>query len=52
MDTASPTAVPQAALTGKLIGWAITFLMANLGWAFFCMDLPTALFFFRRLFLG
>lgn len=37
---------------GKLFGWGITFVMANLGWAFFCMDLPTATFFFRRLFLG
>jgi alginate O-acetyltransferase complex protein AlgI len=26
-----------------------TFLWVNLGWAFFCMDLPTAAVFFRRL---
>ena len=26
--------------------WAFTFIMVNLGWAFFCMDLRTALFFF------
>jgi len=39
-------------LTGKLVSWALTFTMVNLGWAFFCMDLPTALFFLRRLFFG
>jgi len=27
-------------------------VMANLGWAFFCMDEHTALFFFKRLLLG
>ena len=32
--------------------WLATFVMANLGWAFFCMDVHTALFFFRRLLLG
>jgi alginate O-acetyltransferase complex protein AlgI len=32
--------------------WALTFVLVNLGWAFFCMDLPTAFFFFRRLFFG
>ncbi|HVV01618.1 MAG TPA: MBOAT family O-acyltransferase, partial [Verrucomicrobiae bacterium] len=30
---------------GKFASWALTFVMANLGWAFFCMDLHTALFF-------
>ncbi len=39
-------------MVGKLAAWALTFVLVNLGWAFFCMDLPTALFFFRRLFLG
>src|SRR2546423_1354116 len=42
----------RASVGGKIMGWALTFLLVNLGWAFFCMDLPTALFFFRRLFLG
>jgi alginate O-acetyltransferase complex protein AlgI len=37
---------------GQALSWALTFVMVNLGWAFFCMDLPTARFFFRRLFLG
>ena len=32
--------------------WALTFVLVNLGWAFFCMDLPTARFFFHRLLLG
>ena len=32
--------------------WLTTFVTANLGWAFFCMDVHTALFFFRRLLLG
>ncbi len=36
----------------KLASWAFTFVMVNLGWAFFCMDLPTATFFFRRLIFG
>jgi len=37
---------------GRIMSWALTFVMVNLGWAFFCMDLPTSLYFFRRLFLG
>ncbi len=36
----------------KFLSWALTFSMVNLGWAFFCMDISTALFFFQRLFLG
>jgi alginate O-acetyltransferase complex protein AlgI len=39
-------------LVPKIASWLLTFLLVNLGWAFFCMDLPTALFFFRRLFFG
>jgi hypothetical protein len=35
-----------------LASWAITFVAVNLGWAFFAMDFPTALLFFRRLILG
>ncbi len=42
----------QGSLAGKLVSWAITFVMVNLGWAFFCMDLPTSMFFLRRLFAG
>ncbi|HWD91999.1 MAG TPA: MBOAT family O-acyltransferase [Verrucomicrobiae bacterium] len=37
---------------GTLAAWAITFVTVNLGWAFFCMDLPTAAFFLKRLFCG
>jgi alginate O-acetyltransferase complex protein AlgI len=32
--------------------WALTFVSVNLAWAFFSMDVRTALFFFRRLSLG
>jgi alginate O-acetyltransferase complex protein AlgI len=32
--------------------WLLTFTCVNLGWAFFCMDLPTAGLFFKRLLLG
>jgi alginate O-acetyltransferase complex protein AlgI len=35
-----------------MVAWAITFVTVNLGWAFFCMDLPTATFFLKRLFGG
>jgi alginate O-acetyltransferase complex protein AlgI len=42
-----PPSVP-----GTLLAWAITFVTVNLGWAFFCMDLPTAAFFLKRLFGG
>jgi len=45
-------AVPSAPLLGKVANWLLTFILVNLGWAFFCMDLPTAVFFLRRLFLG
>jgi alginate O-acetyltransferase complex protein AlgI len=34
---------------GRFAAWAATFCAVNLGWAFFCMDVPTALLFFRRL---
>jgi alginate O-acetyltransferase complex protein AlgI len=47
---------PQAArpptLLNQVLGAGLTFLAVTLGWAFFCMDLPTALFFFNRLFNG
>ena len=37
----------------RLLGhWALTYVAVNLGWAFFAMDMPTALFFYRRLLLG
>src|SRR5439155_9003516 len=36
----------------RITGWLLTYVSVNLGWAFFTMDLGTALFFFRRLLLG
>jgi alginate O-acetyltransferase complex protein AlgI len=42
----------SSTLLGKIAGWALTFFTVNIGWAFFCMDLPTAVAFFKRLFLG
>jgi alginate O-acetyltransferase complex protein AlgI len=44
-----PEALPRWAQIGS---WALTFVAVNLAWAFFCMDVHTAIFFFRRLFLG
>lgn len=38
--------------SARFASWALTFVTANLGWAFFCMDAHTALFFFHRLLLG
>jgi alginate O-acetyltransferase complex protein AlgI len=32
--------------------WLATLVLVNAGWAFFCMDLKTALLFFRRLVMG
>jgi alginate O-acetyltransferase complex protein AlgI len=40
------------ALVARLFSWFLTFLCVNFAWAFFCMDLHTAIFFFRRLILG
>ena len=45
-------AVGTPSRVGAVAAWALTFVSVNMGWAFFCMDLPTARFFFRRLFLG
>ena len=42
----TPTFVGQAA------SWGVTFAAVTLGWALFAMDLPTALFYYRRLILG
>jgi alginate O-acetyltransferase complex protein AlgI len=33
-------------------GWLYTYVSVNLGWAFFAMDIDTAMFFFRRLFVA
>jgi alginate O-acetyltransferase complex protein AlgI len=42
----------QPSMLALASSWALTFVCVNLAWAFFCMDVHTALFFFRRLFLG
>jgi alginate O-acetyltransferase complex protein AlgI len=42
----------EVSTAGMVMGWALTFTSVNLGWAFFCMDLPTARFFFQRLLIG
>jgi alginate O-acetyltransferase complex protein AlgI len=34
------------------VSWLFTFVLVNLAWAFFCMDLRTAVFYFHRLFVG
>lgn len=31
------------------VAWALTFISVNAGWSFFCMDMPTALLFWKRL---
>ena len=38
--------------TRRFTGWLLTYLSVNFGWAFFTMDMETALFFFRRLLIG
>jgi len=36
----------------RSVAWLVTFVSVNLVWAFFCMDVNTAVFFFRRLLIG
>lgn len=36
----------------KLFGWLLTYVSVNIGWAFFAMDLNTALLFYRRILMG
>jgi alginate O-acetyltransferase complex protein AlgI len=38
--------------TGRIAAGALTFVCVNLAWVFFCMDVKTALFFLKRLFVG
>ncbi len=47
---AKPPKPPTPA--GAIVSTVATFVMVNLGWAFFCMDLRTALFFLHRMLLG
>jgi alginate O-acetyltransferase complex protein AlgI len=44
----TPSTAPLAVGSSR----ALTFVLVNAGWAFFCMDLTTATLFFRRIFLG
>jgi alginate O-acetyltransferase complex protein AlgI len=43
-------AVPTPAR--RIAAGVLTFVCVNLTWAFFCMDVKTALFFLKRLFVG
>ena len=43
-----PSAHPAAVFSSRVL----TFVLANAGWAFFCMNLPTAMLFYRRLLFG
>jgi alginate O-acetyltransferase complex protein AlgI len=43
-----PSTAPVPVFSSRVL----TFVLVNAGWAFFCMDLPTAQIFFRRLFVG
>jgi alginate O-acetyltransferase complex protein AlgI len=43
---------PTPSALSPIIGCVLTFSLVNLGWVFFCMDLPTARSFLQRLFLG
>jgi alginate O-acetyltransferase complex protein AlgI len=36
----------------RFCGWIATYIAVNIGWAFFAMDIPTALLFYRRLLCG
>jgi alginate O-acetyltransferase complex protein AlgI len=39
-------------LWSQLGSWVLTYVAVNFAWAFFCMDVHTALYFFRRLLIG
>jgi len=47
-----PMPVGAPPLWSQLGSWLLTYAAVNLAWAFFCMDIHTALFFFRRLLIG
>lgn len=51
-DALSSTDPRGQGVAATLAGWALTYVMVNLGWALFAMDLPTAVVFFRKLILG
>lgn len=45
-----PGYVPSQVPAARLTAWVVTFVTVNLAWAFFCMDIHTALFYFQKLF--
>jgi alginate O-acetyltransferase complex protein AlgI len=47
-----PLGPEPASQVTLFLSWLLTFVCVNLVWAFFCMDVKTALFFFRRLIIG
>ena len=47
-----PGRVPSTSAAMRFGSGVLTFLCVNLAWAFFCMDIRTALFFFSRLVRG
>ena len=47
-----PGAVASPYFFARAFSWLLTFATVNLAWGFFCMDIHTALYFFRRLFVG
>jgi len=47
-----PAASSERPFWSSALAWLVTFVSVNLAWAFFCMDIKTALFFFRRLLIG
>jgi len=47
-----PLGAEPASQVTLFFSWLLTFVCVNLAWAFFCMDVKTALFFFRRLIIG
>jgi alginate O-acetyltransferase complex protein AlgI len=47
-----PGARHSSSLSARAFSTLSTFVCVTLAWAFFCMDVPTAMYFFRRLFVG
>jgi alginate O-acetyltransferase complex protein AlgI len=47
-----PMPVGTPPLWSQFGSWLLMYVAVNLAWAFFCMDVHTALFFFRRLLIG
>jgi len=43
---------PSGSKVARVASMGLTLLVVNAGWAFFCMDLSTALLFYRRLLGG